>query len=321
MFITETQENRKQSSEKVNMRSDMSKKKLALALMTILLSITNNPPSWAGSILEKIKETGVISAGARKDAIPFGYVNSQGQWVGYSLDILERIREEAEKRLGKPVKLNLVEVTPENRFAKIKEGAIDIECGSTTFTWKRDQEVDFSISYFASGTQILVKKGSDLGSLESLAGIRVGVIPNTTNEKVIQLQQPAAQLIRLKDRLDGLQKLEAGEIDAFASDGIVLEGLRRKASNSQSLEIVPQFPYAYESYACTLPQDQSAWRDLVNYSLVKFMEGIITDQTSAVSIYDRWFGDQGITPYSREVINDYFQGLIDGYEWIPLVEY
>lgn len=296
-------------------------KQIAITAITLVLTLSSQTPSWAGKVLDKIKQTGVITAGARKDAIPFGYMNEKGQWVGYSLDILELIRKETEKQLGKPIKLQLVEVTPENRFTKIKDQSIDIECGSTTVTWQREKEVDFSVSYFASGTKLLVKKGSELGTVESLAGMKIGVIPNTTNEKAIKLQQPAAQLVTVKDRFDGLQKLEKGEIDGFASDGIILEGLKQNASNSNALEIVPEFPYMYESYACAIPQDESQWRDLVNYSLIQYMEGIVSDQQSAVTIYERWFGFNGKVPYSRETINTYFQGIVDTYEWIPLIDY
>jgi polar amino acid transport system substrate-binding protein len=296
-------------------------KKLALLGLTLCLAATCQTPAWSGSLLDKIKQTGVITAGARKNARPFGYVNDKGEWVGYSLDILELIRHETEKRLGTPIALKLVEVNAQNRFDKIKKQDIDIECSSTTFTWEREKEVDFSVSYFASGTQLLVKQGSGLGTLESLAGRAIGVIANTTNEAVMKSQQPEAQLIQVKNTQEGLQKLEKGEIDGFASDGILLEGLKRTATNPAALQIVPDFPYQYESYACLLPQDQSAWRDLVNYTLVKFMEGVVSDQGQAVAIYERWFGDNGVTPYSRDTINNYFQGIVDAYEWIPLFDY
>jgi polar amino acid transport system substrate-binding protein len=297
------------------------KKQLSLISITLLFSIISQSPSLAGKILDRIRETGVITAGARKDAIPFGYINQQGQWVGYSLDMLELIRQQTEKQLGKPIKLQLVEVTPQNRFDKLKNGSIDLECGSTTFTWNREKEIDFSVSYFASGTQVLTKKGSGLHEIESLAGKRIGVIPETTNERVIKSQQPAAQLVKVKDRMEGLKKLEQGEIDGFASDGIVLEGLKKTTANSDTLEIVPNYPYLYESYACTLPPDESEWRDLINYSLIKFMEGIVTDQQNTVVILDKWFGETGEVPYSREAINTYFQGIVNTYEWIPIVEY
>ena len=294
------------------------RKTLAIASLTLLLSATCQAPSWAGKVLERIEQTGTITAGARKDSIPFGYVNNKGEWVGYSLDILELIRREAERLLGKPIRLKLVEVTPENRFTKIKNGSIDIECGSTTFTWERQKIVDFSASYFASGTQMLTKKGSGLGNLESLVGKRIGVVPKTTNEQAIEKLQPKAKFVKIENPAEGFAKLQAGEIDGFVSDGISLEGLRLKAPNPNNYELVPEFPYAIESYACTLPEDESQWRDLVNYTLVKYMEGIVSDNAQAAAIYDRWFGPQGVTPYPQETLIEYFQGIINGFEWIPI---
>ncbi|MGK7930068.1 MAG: amino acid ABC transporter substrate-binding protein [Microcystaceae cyanobacterium] len=296
-------------------------KKLTLFALSILLTATAQAPSWAGEILDKIKQTGTITAGVRKDAIPFGYINAQGQWVGYSKDILELIRQEVEQQVGRSVKLQFVEVTPQNRFDKIKTKAIDIECASTTFTWERDKNVDFTMSYFASGTQLLVKNGSGITSLDTLIGKRIGVIPNTTNEKIIREQQPAAQLVMVKDRNEGLALLEKGEIDGFASDGIVLEGLKREASNPVMFSVVPEFPYQYEAYACMVPQDESEWLNVVNYGLVKYMQGVVTDEPKAVAVYEKWFGEDGVTPYPRETMNDYYQGILNGVEWIPLLGY
>ena len=293
--------------------------KTGVVLLSLLLTFGHAPISWSGDLLENIKQTGTITAGTRKNAVPFGYVNDKGEWVGYSLDILELIRQEAETQLKRPIELKRVEVTPQNRFERIKDGSIDIECSSSTFTWEREKEVDFSVSYFASGTQILVRKGSGLGDLSTLAGKQIAAIPGTTNEAAIASQQPEAELVAVKDRREGMAKLEAGEVDGFAGDGIILLGLKRTAAKPDSYEVVPDFPYQYESYACILPENQSAWRDLVNYSLVKFMEGIVSDRQQTVEIYERWFGEEGVAPYPRETINDYFQGIVDGYEWIPLL--
>jgi polar amino acid transport system substrate-binding protein len=296
-------------------------KKFALIACVLALTATYQPPSWAGKVLERIRETGTITAGARKDAVPFGFIDKDGKWVGYSLDILELIRKQTEKQLGKPIQLKLVEATPENRFEKIKNGSIDIECASTTFTWERTKQVDFSVSYFADGTKILTNKNSGLNSLESLSGRRIGVIMNTTNEKAVKLQQPAAQLVPIQNQADGLAKLEKGEIEAFAGDGIVLEGIRQKAKNASDFVVVPDFPYQYESYACSLPKDDSDWRNLVNYSLIQFMEGIVSDQPTSVAIYEKWFDETGVAPYPRDTINEYFQGILDTSEWIPIIDY
>jgi polar amino acid transport system substrate-binding protein len=297
-------------------------KKIACLALSLLMSSAMITPSWAGAVLERIEKTGTITAGARKDAVPFGYVNEQGEWVGFSLAILELIRQQTEQRLGKPIRLNLVEATADNRFDLIADNQIDLECASSTFTWARTAKVDFSVSYFADGTKILTKKGSGLESAASLAGRTIGVIPNTTNEKAIRNFQPAAQLVYVDDQTDGLKQLEAGAIEALAGDGIVLAGLKKATQNPQDWEVVPNFPYQYEAYACLLPKDDSDWRHLVNYSLLQYMEGIISDQTQAVNLYEQWFGDEaGVTPYPRETINNYYQGIVDSFEWIPLTRY
>ena len=73
--------------------------------------------------------------------------------------------------------------------------------------------------------------------------------------------------------------------------------------------------------ACSLPKDDSDWRNLVNYSLIQFMEGIVSDQPTSVAIYEKWFDETGVAPYPRDTINDYFQGILDASEWIPIIDY
>ena len=293
-------------------------KQLVFGFITLLFTIALPTCGLAGEVLQRIEQTGIIRGGTRQDSIPFAYLDRQGNWVGYSLDILQLIQKEVEAELGKPIRLELVKVGPNNRFDKIQDQSIDLECGSTTFTWEREKLIDFSLSYFASGTQMLVKKGSSLGEVSSLVGKRIGVVAQTTNKDVISTLQPQAQLVIVKDRFDGLDKLEQGEIDGFASDGILLQALKRIAKKPDQWQIVPDNPYMLESYACILHQDDSQWRDLVNYAIFKFMQGLVTDHPQSVAIYERWFGEEGITPYSREDINDYFLGIIDAFEWLPL---
>lgn len=295
-------------------------KQLSILGLSIILTLTSQISVFAGQVLDKIEQTGVIKAGYRKDTVPFGFIDEEGKVVGYSLDILELIREETEKRLGKPIKLELVEINPVNRFEVIKNGTLDLECGSTTVTWEREEFVDFSVSYFASGTQMIVNRGSGLANVNSLKGANIAVIPDTTNEMAMKNFAREANLISVKNEKEGWEKLQKGEIDGFAGDGILLRGLQKTASNPSDYEIVPEFPYMIESYACTLPEDESQWRGLVNYSIVKFMQGVVTDTPSAVDIYERWFGKNGETPYPIETMADYFQGIINGFEWIPIEE-
>ncbi|MBE9223802.1 amino acid ABC transporter substrate-binding protein [Cyanobacterium stanieri LEGE 03274] len=276
------------------------------------------PWAWAGDIMEQIQETGVIRAGYRSDTVPFAFVDDDGKPVGYAIELLELIREETETRLGKPVELEFIEITPNNRFEQITDGIIDIECGSTTITWERNNYVDFSASYFASGTQMIVNKGSNWANAQSLAGAKIAVIPNTTNETAIREFAPDAEFIFVESEEEGWKMVQEDKVVGFAGDGILLQALKAQVTDSDSYEIVPEFPYMIESYACTLPQNESEWRNVVNYSLVKYMQGVVVGVPEYQNLYSRWFGVNGVTPYPIETMADYFQGIVNGYEWIRI---
>ena len=292
-------------------------KKLAIAILSILFTVALPTPSWAETVIEKVVRTGVLTAGTRKDARPFGYINEDEEWVGYSLDMLALIREQLEKELGKKITLELVEVEVANRIPRVVERKVDLVCGSTSFTWEREKAVDFSIPYFLTGTQLLVKKGSSLGSVESLKGKRIGAIPETTNEQLIKRLQPQAILVPVKNRAEGFSALEQDQIDAFAWDGILLEGLRQIIPNPDDFAVVPEEPYDRAPYACMVPEDNSKFRELVNYSIAKFMQGFILNDRKYVTLFDRWFGSTGLIPLNRDQVLFHFRNILDYTEQIP----
>ena len=288
----------------------------SIPILSLIFTLALPTPSWAETVMEKVARTGVLTAGTRKDAIPFAYLNEKEDWRGYSIDMLVLIKDQLEKELGKEIVLELEEVTPENRIPMVVERKLDIVCGSTSFTWEREQFVDFSLSYAVTGTQLLVKQGSGLGSPESLSSKRIGVLPKTINEQVISLVQSQATLVSVKNSAEGLTALKLGKIDAFAWDGILLEGLRKTAPNLDAYKVVPKKPYTREGIACMVPEGNSQFLDVVNYSLVKFMQGFVEGKSKSVDIFEEWFGAKGVIPIERELVIEFFQGIIDSREQI-----
>jgi polar amino acid transport system substrate-binding protein len=291
-------------------------KRIAIACLSLIFAATLQMPSPAETVLEKVARTGVLNAGTSTEAVPLAYDDEQGELVGYSVDMLNLIKTQLEVRLGKPIKLNLVEVTPENRIPKIQTEEVDIVCEAVSFTWNREEFVDFSTSYGITGTKLLVKKDSPLGSPESLAGKRIGVISGTTNEQVIKLVQPQATLVPVKNAWDGYTDLVGGKIDAFAWDGILLNGFRQTISTPAAFAVVPENAYNREGLACMLPQNNSTFRNLVDFTLVKFMQGVVTGDSQSVAIFDRWFGSNGMIPMNQDVINKFFGYMIDTHEQV-----
>ncbi|MBD2251748.1 amino acid ABC transporter substrate-binding protein [Nostoc parmelioides] len=295
-------------------------KKLAIALFSLTLTTVIPDTALAETVMQKVARTGVLTAGTSRDAMPFAYTNAQGQLTGYSVDMLSEIKRHLEKELGKKIQLKLVPLTPAQRIPKIVNRQVDIVCDASSFTWERDKKVDFSVSYGATGTQLLVKSGSNLGSPESLIGKRVGVLAQTTNEQAIKRVQPQAKLVYLKSRSEGYTALQEGKIDAFSSDSILLEGWLQKVKNPDDFAIVPDRPYSREGIACMVPEDNSKFLDAVNYSLVKFMQGFVNGDTRYVTIFDRWFGAKGALLLNRDLrdlMKETMQLFIEFREEIP----
>jgi polar amino acid transport system substrate-binding protein len=287
-------------------------KKTVISLVSWGLLLSIAPSAYAETVVEKIARTGKLTAGTSKDALPFAYRNDQGELVGYSIDILDLIVEQLETELNQEIALELVALQPKERIPELTKGSVDIVCDASSFTWKRDRLIDFSFSYSSTGTRLLTKQGNDFWDAASLAGKRVGALAQTTNEQAIRLAQPAAEIVIFKERADAYKALQQGEIDAFASDGILLETWVQHTSNPQDFHIVGD--YSREGIACMVAENNSQFLNTVNYTLVEYMQGFLDEKPAYVAIFERWFGAQGILPLTedlRMIMIDNMQLLID----------
>ncbi len=249
-------------------------------------------PVLAETVLEKIRRTGVLTAGTRGISISFASINEKNEWIGFAIDLLEAIRARLEKKLGKPIKLEKREVTAETRIgASWSRGPSTSSAGSTTYTRSRDAAVDFSIIFFFTGNQLLVKKGSGIKGLADVAGRRVGVARETTGARALRVSQPKANEVTFPDHPAGFLALEQGRIAAYAADGILLAGFAAKARNPKDYEVVGDF-FSKDPYACMVPENDSKWRDFVNHT---FME--LIDNGKYFELYDKWFGKRAVFPY------------------------
>lgn len=282
------------------------KKILQLVGLGCLLPMFLASASLAETVVEKVARTGFLTVGTRFDAIPYSYINDKGELVGYSMDVLERIRKRLETRLGRPVTLQMIEANqPGEKINLIRSGEIDIAC-STAFTWERAKVVDFSISYSISGIRILAKKGSNLSTPQSLIGKRIALVPTSAAVDVIKLVQPQATIVTTYSTIEeAIEALKTGKIDAIAGDSISLAGTMLR-DNPKIYEIVPEEALANFGIACMVPENNSTFLDDVNYAIVKMMQDYITNDTATVSQIDRWFGSQGMVPIPPELLKGFF---------------
>src|SRR4051794_22230762 len=132
------------------------------------LAAASTSGSTGTSVLDAVKTRGVLRAGIRTDFPPHSYYNANGNWVGFDVDIAAAVA----RQLG--VKLQKVKVDELTRISYLKDGKIDLAAASMNHTIARENEVDFSETYFFSYQTFLVKEGGPMKSLHDLVGKTVG---------------------------------------------------------------------------------------------------------------------------------------------------
>ena len=256
----------------------------AVAVSAVTASAQSPVPS--DSRLKSIIARKVIRIAYRADARPFSFVNDAKEPLGYTIDLCKQVTTSIAQQFKVPeLKIEWVPVTVETRFAAVAGNKADLECGSSTVTLSRMKEVDFSILVFVESTGVMVSRTSNIRGLGDLAGKKIALVTGTSNERAVsnivhQLKLDVT-LVQVKDRDEGVAALEAGKVDAFASDKLLLAGAKFK--DPDAFAMLPD-DLSIEQYAITLPRGDWALRLAVNTGLADiFRSGRTKD------LFERWF--------------------------------
>ena len=243
--------------------------------------------------LTKIVRTGEFVIGYRADSSPLSYENGDGEPSGYSVDLCRRVAASIKSRFPKTdINTRFVRISSDDRLSAVVSGKIDIECGSTTITLSRQEQVDFSLPTFVTGGSILSLAASGIQDVSNLSGKKVGVVKGTTTVHQLQVHLEErlidAEIVLIKDRSVGMNLLNAGEIDALASDQIVLIGQVIEARNPSKYSIISEI-YSYEPYGFVVRRNDADFRLAVNRALAQ-----IYRNGEHGEIFYKWIGRIGI---------------------------
>jgi glutamate/aspartate transport system substrate-binding protein len=262
----------------------------AIALSALFLAGSAHAQAVNGR-LKKILDTKTIAIAYRPDASPFSFLDEQQQPTGYSIDLCKAVVRSIEAENRAKLEIRWVPVTIQNRFDAVAGGEADMECSTSTVTLSRMKQVDFSSFIFLESTGVLVRSGAGARSLEDLKGRKIAVLADTTNARVVndQLQRRglSAAVLAFKTREEAFAALEAGKVDAFASDKLLLVGAAAKSREPGSLTMLPD-DLSFEPYGIALPRGDAAFRLAVNSALARLYP---SDEMGR--IFKRWFGTLG----------------------------
>ncbi len=263
--------------------------------------------------LKQIIDSRVIRLGYQKDLSPFSFTGADAKPKGYSIELCQRIVAGIQHEFAVVLDIEWIEVTSSNRFQRVVDGTIDLECAASAITLSRLKHVDFSAMIWIDSKAFLVKRGLSLQSRADLAGKRVAVVEGTTTEKelrevllgqVLDSGSVTTQLVMVKDRKEALDALLAGSVDVVAADRNVVAGLARSATHPEQLALA-EYQFAYEPYALTLRRNDADFRFAVNQVLARlYRYGQVKE------IYNRWFSGLGSPPPLLDSLYD-LNGLRD----------
>ena len=270
-----------------------------IALITSFASLVN-----AQSTLEKIDKSGTLIIGTRTGSPPFAYVNKNNEWVGFSIDLVEQAVVPAlSKKLNKPIKVEKKESAPATRIPLLTSNAVDLIAETMTDTQSRRDQVDFSVTFFSTGAQFLVRKGSPIKGIQSIAGKRIAAQQGSTNAKIVRERVPTAKLVEFPDQPAAFQALAQKQVEAYTNDGIQLAGLKAKAPKPDDWAVIGDF-FTYEPYGMAMRKNDSDFRQAVNVGLMDAISSGLYFQ-----IYDKWFGAKAEVPYPLTPENKRFLQL------------
>jgi polar amino acid transport system substrate-binding protein len=151
---------------------------------------------------------------------------------------------------------------------------------AATITPERQRTVDFSEPYFPANQSLMVKRGSDVKTVDDLAGKTVGAQLGTTGADYAK-KKTKADTVRTYDLIDDAFKaLQAGQVDAVINDFPV----SKYAERSKKELAVVQTIETGEEYGLALAKKSTALRDSVNKALQE-----MKDDDTYTKIYKKWF--------------------------------
>jgi len=238
--------------------------------------------------LTKIKDAGAVTMGVRESSGALSYTLGDGKYVGYHVEICERVIKAVQKQLGLTALVTRYQpVTSQNRIPLVQNGTVDIECGSTTNNIARQRDVSFAVTTYVEEVRIATKVNSGITGIAQLNGRKVATTTGTTSVQTLRKNERASGMsfdeVYGKDHADSFLLMESGRADAFVMDGQILAGLISKAKKPAEFRIVGEV-LSVEPIALVIRREDPQFKKVVDATIIDMMKS-----GELAKLYDKWF--------------------------------
>jgi len=181
------------------------------------------------------------------------------------------------------------------------------------FRWDQDASIDFTLPIGLSGLRLLAPSGRFDGSPAGLRGRRIGVVAGSLGQSQLQGMQPQAVAVSFPSSAAAVTALTAGTVEGVIGDSLLLRSLAR-SQNATNLLLTPEQSYQHYAVSCVVPENDSAFRDVVNLSIAGLMQSYLDGVSEAVALVHRWVGPDSSVAVPAETIRVYFENVMLGVE-------
>jgi glutamate/aspartate transport system substrate-binding protein len=261
---------------------------VSLTAACLAFGLSSASAQGLGPTLQKIKDAGTITIGNRDSSVPFSYLDDAQKPIGFSLDLCNLVVAKLKTKLDLPnLKVVYQAVNSSNRIPLVKNGTVDIECGSTANTIPRQQEVGYSVIFYAPQFKWIALKSSGLKVTDDLKGKTVAVTQGTnTSQFVAKLNSEKSlgmKILQGKDHAESFLLVETGRASAFMEDDILLAGLRATASAPDNFAFLSD-DFPSDPYGVMMSRGDAGIKQVVDEALTEAMKSGQYDK-----LYAKWF--------------------------------
>lgn len=159
---------------------------------------------------------------------PFESMNSQGQMIGFDIDILKAICAQMHKTC------RFVNQPWDSLIPGLELGKFDVIFGSMNITAERQKQVDFTIPYFKDTGAFVGLKNAHLSlKPQDLAGKTIGVQGSTTYDYYVQgTYGNQVTINRYGSIQDAFLDLQSGRVDAVFGDTPIMQTWLKNPANT-----------------------------------------------------------------------------------------
>lgn len=252
----------------------------------------------ARDTFDQVKKEGHLIVGIGQEAAPFGY-RDNGELVGYDVDIARAVVKRLEVYTGRNISLEFKPVSDETRISWVQSGEVHMSLCHTNITRKRLANVDFTVPYGWDGKGVLYRNAGVKRDLAEFAGKSIGIKRSSSSEGEINAYFAAQGwalpvLKQFDNHAVGIQALMDGQIDGFTDDNSIIINTAMLAGHKVGpggVLAVTDTPYSPTFFGIGVPENDSKWRDTLNYCLHDlWLSGEFQ------TIYDKWFGPKSMCP-------------------------